>query len=131
MSADDHAIKHYVKVWAILLALLVVSILGPTLEIQAVTLVTAFGIAVTKALMVVRNFMHLPLERRFITYIVSTCLVFMLLFYAAVAPDVMKSTGTNWEKPAWIAEQSAYEAGKSGEASHGEEGDHGEPEGAH
>ncbi len=123
MSADDHGIKHYVKVWAILLALLVVSIVGPMFEIQVVTLVTAFGIAIVKAAMVVRNFMHLPLERKFITYIVSTCLVFMLLFYAATAPDVMKAHGTNWEKPAWLAEEAAYEAGEIGEG-HGD--DHGE-----
>ena len=123
MATDDHSIQHYVKVWAILLALLVVSIVGPMFEIQVVTLITAFGIAIVKAAMVVRNFMHLPVERKFITYIVSTCLVFMLLFYAAVAPDVMKSTGTNWEKPAWLAEEAAYEAGEIGEAAgddHGE-----------
>ncbi len=120
MSADDHTPKHYVKVWAILLALLIVSIIGPTFEIQIVTLITAFGIAIIKALMVVRNFMHLPVERRYIAYIVSTCLVFMFLLYAAVAPDVMKSEGTNWEKPAWIAEEAAYAAGEIGEG-HGDD----------
>ena len=55
MSADDHGIKHYVKVWAVLLVLLVVSIVGPMFEIQVVTLVTAFGIAIVKATMVVRK----------------------------------------------------------------------------
>ena len=30
-----------------------------------------------------------------------TALVFMLLFYAGVAPDVMKKEGTQWEKPSW------------------------------
>lgn len=124
--SDDHGLKHYVKVWAILVVLLAVSVIGPTFEIKVVTMITAFGIAVVKALMVVRNFMHLPMERRFVTYIVSTCLVFMLLFYAATAPDVMKSSGTNWEKPAWIAEEAAYEAGEIGEA-HEAEGGHGEP----
>lgn len=128
--SDAHGPKHYVKIWAILLVLLMVSIIGPTFEIQVVTLVTAFGIAIVKAVLVVRHFMHLPLERRFVTYIVSTGLVFMLLFYAAVAPDVMKETGTNWEKPAWIAEQAAYEAGEIGEAHDAEEDsgedDHGE-----
>ena len=102
---------------------LVISIVGPTIGIQIITLITAFGIAVVKALMVARNFMHLPLERRYITYIVSTCLVFMLLFYAAVAPDVMKASGTNWVKPAWIEEEAAYAAGEIGEAAHGESGE--------
>ena len=122
--SDEHGLKHYVKVWAILVVLLSISVIGPTFEIKIVTMVTAFGIAVVKALMVIRNFMHLPLERRFVTYIVSTCLVFMLLLYAATAPDVMKSSGTNWEKPAWIAEQSAHEASKARKG----EGDHGEAE---
>jgi len=27
----------------------------------------------------------------------------MLLFFTAVAPDVMNKSGTNWEKPDWIA----------------------------
>lgn len=120
--SDEHGPKHYVKIWAILLVLLMVSIVGPMFEIQAVTLVTAFGIAIVKALMVARNFMHLPLERKYVTYIVSTCLVFMFLFWAAVAPDVMKSTGTNWEKPAWIEEEAAYARGEIGEA-------HGDPAG--
>lgn len=127
--SEEHSPKHYVKVWAILLVLLVISIIGPMAEIQALTLVTAFGIAIVKAAIVVRNFMHLPLERKYIGYIVGTCLVFMLLFYAAVAPDVMKSTGTNWEKPAWIAETAAYEAGEIGEG-HGDD-DHGGEAEAH
>ena len=41
----------------------------------------------------------------------TTTLVFMLLFFAGTAPDVMKTHGTNWEKPAWIAAEKAYAAG--------------------
>ena len=129
---DDHGgLRHYVRVWVILCILLVISIVGPMFEIRVVTMITAFGIAVVKALMVVRNFMHLPLERRFVTYIVSTCLVFMFLLYAAVAPDVMKATGTNWEKPDWIAEEAAYAAGELTEDDgHGDD-DHGEADASH
>ena len=29
-------------------------------------------------------------------------LVFMLLFFAATAPDVMQPEGTQWLKPSWI-----------------------------
>ena len=100
MSDHDH--PSYVKIWGILLVLLVISILGPELEIQIVTLVTAFGIAIVKAYMVAKNFMHLSFEPRFVTYIVATALVFMLLFFAAVAPDVMAPEGTQWLKPSWI-----------------------------
>ena len=64
---------------------------------------------------------------RFVIYFVSTALVFMLLFFAGTAPDVMKNHGTNWEKPAWIAAEAEY--AKNGGAHHtGGHGDgHSEP----
>ena len=108
----QHPTSHYVKIWGILLVLLAVSVLGPTLEIKWVTLLTAFGIAAVKAYMVAVKFMHIDMTPRFITYLVTTTLVFMLLFFAGTAPDVMKSSGTNWEKPAWIAAEAAYAAGE-------------------
>lgn len=100
---EDHT-KHYVRIWAILVVLLVVSVIGPELGIRAVTLITAFGIAVVKAYLVVKNFMHINVEQRFIPYAMVTCLVFMLLFFAGTAPDVMKAEGSGWQKPAWLAD---------------------------
>ncbi len=91
----------YVKIWAILVVLLVISVLGPMLEIQILTLLTAFGIAFVKAYLVVKNFMHIGHAARYVTYLVVTCLVFMLLFFAGTAPDVMKADGSNWVKPDW------------------------------
>jgi caa(3)-type oxidase subunit IV len=115
----QHPTSYYVKIWAILLVLLAVSVTGPMLEIQWVTLLTAFGIAMVKAYMVAVKFMHIDQTPRFITYLVTTTLVFMLLFFAGTAPDVMKDHGTNWEKPAWIAAEAAYEAGEvSGHTEH-------------
>ncbi len=106
-----HGDSHYVKVYFTLLALLTVSIVGPMIGIKVVTLITAFGIAVVKAYLVAKNFMHINLTPRFVVYTVTTTLVFMLLFFAGTAPDVMKNHGTNWEKPAWIAAEKAYAAG--------------------
>jgi caa(3)-type oxidase subunit IV len=108
----QHPTSHYVKIWGILLVLLAVSVLGPTLEIQWVTLLTAFGIAMVKAYMVAVKFMHIDTTPRFVTYLVTTTLVFMLLFFAGTAPDVMQDHGTNWEKPSWIAAEAAYAAGE-------------------
>ena len=105
---------NYVRVWAILLALLAVSVAGPVLGHPVVTLVTAFGIAAVKAYMVAKNFMHITIAPRYVAYLVGTCLVFMLLFYAGAAPDVMKSAGTNWEKPAWV--EAHAQAGAHGAA---------------
>jgi caa(3)-type oxidase subunit IV len=94
---------NYVKIWAILLALLVVSVAGPFLGIKVVTLITAFGIAIVKAYLVVKNFMHIDIAAKFVVYLVLTMLLFMLLFFAGAAPDVMESHGMNWEKPSWVA----------------------------
>ncbi len=102
MSEDAEHAAHeinYVKVWGILLGLLVVSIAGPFLGIKIVTLLTAFGIAIVKAYLVAKNFMHLNIEPRYAIYLLTTMLVFMLLFFAGVAPDVMKHEGRNWVKP--------------------------------
>ena len=132
---DDHGDSHYIKIYFWLLGLLVVSYIGPEFGIQWLTLLTAFGIAIVKAYLVTVNFMHINLTPRYVVYTVTTTLVFMLLFFAGAAPDVMKDSGTNWEKPAWIEAERAYAAGEvSGVSSHGEdhgeghaeEGDHGE-----
>ena len=98
---------NYVKIWAILLGLLMVSILGPFLGIKIVTLLTAFGIAIVKAYLVAKNFMHLNIEPRYAVYLLTTVLVFVLLFFAGTAPDVMKHEGTNWVKPAVRVESQA------------------------
>jgi len=119
---SDHAHPNYIKIYWILLALLVVSMIGPEFEIQVVTLITAFGVALVKAYLVVKNFMHLNLEKRYVVYMVSTCLIFMLLFFAAVAPDVMKQEGSGWIKPKVNVPAAAADHGV--EAAHGAEQPH-------
>jgi caa(3)-type oxidase subunit IV len=96
-EAGAHPHPDYVKVWAILLVLLVVSVLGPMVGIFWVTLITAFAVAAIKALMVAAYFMHLNVERTYIKYLLFTVLILMLVLFAGVAPDVMKRAGTNWE----------------------------------
>ena len=107
MSEHAEHEVNYIKIWLILLALLVVSILGPFLGIKAVTLITAFGIAIVKAYLVAKNFMHLNIEPRYVVYLLLTMLVFMLLLFAGTAPDVMKHEGSNWVKPAVHVETQA------------------------
>jgi caa(3)-type oxidase subunit IV len=98
-AATAHEHPNYFKVWGILLALLCVSIAGPFVGIKVVTLITAFGVAIVKAYMVAKNFMHLNIERQYVVYLLMTMLVFVLLFFAGTSPDVMKWEGDNWVKP--------------------------------
>ena len=89
---------HYKKIWVILLVLLLISFAGPFVGIRVVTMVTAFGIAVVKAWLVAKHFMHVTVQPKFVMYLMGTCLVFMLLFFAGTAPDVMEHEGANWQK---------------------------------
>jgi len=102
-SHEAHAHPNYVKVYWTLLALLCVSVIGPMFGVKVVTIVTAFGVAAYKAYLVAKNFMHINVEKPFISYLVLTVVVFMFLFFAGTAPDVMKHQGTRWLKPTWIA----------------------------
>lgn len=97
MSADASP-RYYVKIWAILLVLLVISIVGPMFGIKFVTLVTAFGIAIVKAAIVASKFMHLNIEKKYVSYMLIAMLLMMALFFAGTAPDVMKADGQNWKK---------------------------------
>lgn len=109
-AADAHGHGHtnYVKIWAILVVLLIVSIIGPEFGIRVVTLITAFGIAIVKAYMVAKHFMHLGIEQKWVSYILLMMLAFMLVFFAGVAPDVLEHDGQNWIK---LYEEPAIGAG--------------------
>src|SRR2546423_7394321 len=91
---------NYVRVWAILVGLLVISVLGPMAGIRWVTLIAAFGVALVKAYMVAKNFMHLNIEKPIVHWILAVALLLMVLLYGALAPDVEKGAGRNWQKDA-------------------------------
>ncbi len=102
-AAHGHGPQHedgdapYIRVWGVLLALLAVSVLGPLLGVPWLTLITAFGIAMVKAYLVAKRFMHLDLEPRYVVYVLVTCVALALLFFAGTAPDVMRHRGRGWE----------------------------------
>lgn len=123
--AADHLHEHpnYVKIWGILLVLLVISVVGPFLGHPIVTLLTAFGIAFVKAYLVVKKFMHLDVQPKVIVYILVTCLGFMMVFFAGVAPDVMEHEGARWENVA--AKKVTADALAAQKLSHGAHGEHG------
>lgn len=96
--------RHYVIIWAQLLALLVVSVVGPIVASKLgwhwLLLTTAFGVAVVKAYMVAKNFMHLNVEKPIIHYIMAIGVALMVLLYGAIAPDIQKGEGQHWKKDA-------------------------------
>src|SRR5215510_7323432 len=126
-GADPHEaehLKHYLKIYVQLLVLFGVSVTGPVLgallHSKAIVLITAFGIAVVKAYLVCANFMHLNIEKRYIGYLLTTTVVFMLLFYAGVSPDVMEHHGRNWENVAAREETKRALKEHADHAAHGE-----------
>lgn len=119
---DAHGAHHtnYVKIWGILLVLLVISVIGPIVgektHLPALTLVTAFGIAFVKAYLVIKHFMHLTVEKRYIGWLMITMLAFMLIFVGGVSPDVYKHEGQRWVN---TAAQDVVKKGLAEDAAHG------------
>ena len=96
-----HAVhRNYVKIWGILVLLLVVSVFGPMIGIRWITLIAAFGVALVKAYMVAKNFMHLDVEKPIVHWMLLVVLSLMVLLYGALAPDVEKEHGMGWKKDA-------------------------------
>ncbi len=114
--SDTYVPMKYVKIWGILLVLLAVSIAGPMFERPTVTLVTAFGIALVKASLVVTYFMHLNVEKRYIRYMLYAMLLMIGLLFAGTAPDVMQTSGLRWQNQAvreLIEEHATHEGNPS------------------
>ena len=122
-----HSQKHYIKIWAILAVLAAISFAGPRIRDAfgsedstgwlIFVLTTAFGIAFVKAYMVIKNFMHLTVEKRYILYLFGAMLAFMVTFFAGTAPDVMLHKGQNWDNTA--ASDEVNRVLKEVEAEHG------------
>lgn len=152
MGANGHhSIKPYLKIYYWLLGLFLISFVGPfiadefmasddgisyTTFGQIFVLVTAFGIAFVKAYLVAAKFMHLDVEKPFVWYLLTTCLVFMVLFFAAVSPDIQNHSGDNWtNEGAKAAVKAGIEKGRK-QLHHGDDhgdghgGDHGDDHGA-
>ena len=114
-----HPPSYYVKIWAILVGLMFLSLLGSEVPNHFVVLMAAFGIAVVKAYFVCAKFMHLNIEKKFVVYFLVTSLAFMALFYFGVAPDVMEHKGHRWTN---VAAEAAVARGlaEAKQAAHGE-----------
>jgi caa(3)-type oxidase subunit IV len=111
VEAHAQRIK-YVQTWAMLVALLAVSVAGSMSGVRWVILVAGFGVAISKSYLVARNFMHVAIEKRWILYLLIVCFSFLVMLFAGAAPDVTKHDGLNWSND---AAKHAVEAGPSAE----------------
>jgi caa(3)-type oxidase subunit IV len=75
-----------------------VSVVGSMSHVREIVLIAAFGVAIVKAYLVAKNFMHVTVEKRWVPYLLIMCLLFMAILFAGVAPDVMKQNGLHWTK---------------------------------
>ena len=136
-GGESHGTAHYTKILVILMALAFVSYIGPMFGIKVLTLVTAFGIAVVKAFLVIKHFMHLTIEKRYIGYFLLASVGFMFILFFGTAADVLNHRGRNWENVSAQREViRAMNAPKTDHhGGHGEEaapaGGHGEAEAHH
>ena len=96
---SGHSTSHYTKIYFILLVLFVISVIFPEMfpDSKIIVGLTAFGIAFVKAFMVVAYFMHLNVEKKFVWYMLLTCLGFMYLMYIALKPDIERKEGLHWK----------------------------------
>ena len=71
----------------------------PALGIRLVTLITAFGIAIVKAYLVAKNFMHLNIEKRWVTYILLAMVAFMVVIFGGICARRHATRGADrWHK---------------------------------
>jgi len=94
--SEAHVHPNYIKIWYWLLVLLAVSVAGPMLEIPALTIITAFGIATVKAYLVAANFMHLKFEKKIIWFLLILSICLLGVFFFGTAPDLMMTDGDQW-----------------------------------
>ena len=94
--SETHEHPNYVKIWYWLLVLLVISVVGPMLEIPAITLITAFGIAIIKSFLVAANYMHLKFEKKIIWFLLIMSVCLLGVFFFGTAPDLMMTDGEQW-----------------------------------
>ena len=79
--------RHYLIIWIWLLALVVLSVAAASILPKTQALVLIFAVAILKALLVARNYMHLKNERAIIYAMVLIPLTFVIILLFALFPD--------------------------------------------
>jgi len=79
--------RHYLIIWLWLLALVIVSVAAASILPKFQALVLIFAVAIVKALLVARNYMHLKNERAIIYAMVLIPLMFVIILLFGLFPD--------------------------------------------
>jgi len=79
--------RHYLIIWLWLVALVLVSVAASSLLPKKQALALIFFIAIVKALLVARNYMHLKNEKAIYYAIVLVPLAFVVIFLFGLFPD--------------------------------------------
>ena len=85
--------RSYLIVWYWLLALVAASVLAAALLPKAQALILIFTVAVIKALLVARHYMHLKHEKALIYALALVPLVFIVIFLFGLFPDFVYHPG--------------------------------------
>jgi caa(3)-type oxidase subunit IV len=84
--SDSHS-RHYLMIWIGILALVLVSVAAASILPKVQALILIFAVAIVKALLVARNYMHLKNERAIIYALVLVPLAFVIILFFALFPD--------------------------------------------
>lgn len=89
METTEHGNSEYVAIWVWLVALLAIGLVVIALPVPKLLIVgLVFGVAVVKAAMVVRNYMHLKSEHMLIIAIAMIPVIFFFGFMITLIPDI-------------------------------------------
>lgn len=88
--ADYHGHPNYLMTWAILVALLFVSLALGHIGQKTLAIALIFSLAVVKAMMVLGNFMHLRWEPRVMWGMMIFGVVCACFFFFGVYPDIVR-----------------------------------------
>jgi caa(3)-type oxidase subunit IV len=79
--------RHYLAIWFWLMALVIVSVAAATVLPKLQAMVLIFSVAIVKAFLVARHYMHLKNERAIIYAIALVPIAFVVIFLVGLVPD--------------------------------------------
>lgn len=91
MTATEIAHQQYVVVWRWLVALLAAGVAVAAIPSKTVALALVFGVAVVKAGLVVRNYMHLKSEHLLLYALAAVPVLLFIGLILALLPDIVLS----------------------------------------